>query len=81
MKDEVDRMRRNLQKGRKTPTPISTYARHLYAKKGVLSLEEQDEYDKLLKIQSYGAANLGSEESEEKEDTDDTEDSSSPIMH
>jgi hypothetical protein len=82
MKEEVERMRKNLQRGRKTPTPISTYVGHLYARKRTLSLDEQDEFDKLLKIQSYGVEKVEISESAEKEKREDMEDSanSSPLL-
>ena len=73
MADQVDRMVRNLPKTRRTATPVSTYVAHLYHKKGLLTPEESDEFDKLLSIQSYG----GCETESDKEDSSD-EDSPPP---
>lgn len=54
MEEHVDRMVKNLAKVQKTASLVSTYMGHLYAKAGMLSQDEQDKYDKLLNIQSYG---------------------------
>ena len=61
MEEQVDRMVRNLGKGLKMATPVSTYVGHLYAKTSMLGSEEQDEYDKLLNIQKYGGQETESE--------------------
>jgi hypothetical protein len=64
MKEQVDRMVINLPKGRKTATPVSTYVGHLYAQAGELMAEEQEEYEKLLSIQSYGGQETESDTEE-----------------
>ena len=79
MRDEVDRVRKNMTKGQKAATTISTYAGHLYATKGVLGPEEQDEFDKLLKIQSYGAVEIVPEESDKESEESEEEDT--PLIH
>ena len=61
MQDQVLKMVKNLPKVRKTPSALSTYIGHLYAKTEMLSPEEQNEYDELLSIQSYGGMETDSE--------------------
>ena len=70
MREQVDRMVTNLSKGRKTATPVSTYVGHLYGQAGELTTDEQEEFDKLLSIQSYGGPETDSEEEESEEESE-----------
>ena len=76
MEDQVDRMVKNLSRGRKTATTVSTYIGHLYAKMGMLSPAQQVEFDELLSIQSYD----GQEMDTEARESDDNSPASSLVF-
>ena len=67
MEEQVERMVQNVPKGRKTANPLSTYVVHLYFRRELLSLDEEEEFETLLSIQTYGG--MESEPEEEESET------------